>query len=266
MTTTLEAPTAMIDRVASVLEAFVEERPLTLAEVARRSGLPRSSTHRILQRLVELAWVEREGYEYVLGIRMFEFGSRVRRQRSVHEAALPVMTDLHRRSGMTVYLSTIDGAEVIHLERVGLGPRGGGQWGIGGRQAVETAAPGHALLAVMPRPAWPELRFADAPTCYSVKSRLQLDRELQRTRDRGGIAVDSQGNTLGVTVVAAPIRSADQHARLAVSVCGPTHTMRTTSAVNAVRSAAMEIWYAAMGVPRSRNRLQQMDRLPVGFR
>jgi DNA-binding IclR family transcriptional regulator len=53
-----EAPAAMIDRVSTVLDAFIGQRPLTLVEVARRSNLPPSSTHRILQRLVELGWVE----------------------------------------------------------------------------------------------------------------------------------------------------------------------------------------------------------------
>ncbi len=72
-----EAPAAMIDRISTVLDAFVGQRPLTLAEVARRSNLPPSSTHRILQRLVELGWVERSGFEYALGIRMFELGAYV---------------------------------------------------------------------------------------------------------------------------------------------------------------------------------------------
>ena len=34
-----EAPTAMIDRVSTVLDAFVGQRPLTLVEVAGRTSL-----------------------------------------------------------------------------------------------------------------------------------------------------------------------------------------------------------------------------------
>ncbi|WP_297620380.1 IclR family transcriptional regulator [Nocardia sp.] len=250
MTRSAAAPAAMIDRVVSVLESFVGERPLTLADIARRSQLPRSSTHRILGRLVELGWVERKGFEYFLGIRMFELGSHTVRQRGVHEAALPVMVELHRRTGLTTYLSILDGAEIVHLERIGVRPNPSRSWGVGARQPVETTAPGHSLLVTMPPNVWPEVGYATTPTCYSVRSRRELDRELQRVRDRGGIAVDAQGAALGVTVVAAPIGAEGESARVALSLCGPTKSMRVEAAVTAVRSAAVDIRYAVSGMPR----------------
>ncbi|WP_433762351.1 IclR family transcriptional regulator [Nocardia sp. CA-135398] len=266
MTQTEEAPTAMIDRVSSVLDAFVGQRPLTLAEIARHAHLPRSSTHRILQRLVELGWVERSGFEYVLGIRMFELGAQVVRQRSVYEAALPVMTDLHRRSGYTAYLSILLGGEIMHMERVGLWPAVGREWGVGARQAAELTAPGRALFAEMEPDEWPELEFASAPTCYSVRARSQLEREVARVRDRGGIAVDAQGCALGVTVVAAPLAFDDSGNRVALSVCGPTNSVRIETMAAAVRSAAVEIGYAASGVPRMRNRPLRPVPALTGFR
>ncbi|MEV5835405.1 IclR family transcriptional regulator [Nocardia sp. NPDC052112] len=252
-----EAPTAMIDRVTSLLEAFVGQRPLKLAEIARRVHLPRSSTHRILQRLVELGWVERHGYEYALGIRMFELGSQVVRQRTVHEAALPVMTELNRRTGLTAHLSILAGAEILHLERVGLWPNTGREWAVGARQPVELSAAGHALLASMDSDLWPDLPFASTPTCYSIRTRLQLERALQKVRDRGGVAVDAQGSALGVSVVAAPIGIdvEEGRGRVALSLCGPTRSIKTDAVVAMVRSAAVDIWHAAAGVPRLRPRV-----------
>jgi DNA-binding IclR family transcriptional regulator len=260
-----EAPTAMIDRVSTVLDAFIGQRPLTLAEVARRSNLPPSSTHRILQRLVELGWVERSGFEYALGLRMFELGAQVIRQRGVHEAALPVMTQLHRQTGCTAYLSTLVGSQVLHLDRTGLWPKGGTLWSVGSRQPAELSAPGHALLASMAPEDWPELTFATVPTCYSIRSRAQLERELQRVRDRGGVAVDSQGCSLGLTVVAAPIAVHDDRGPVALSLCGPTKSVRSDSMVAAVRSGAVDIWYAVSGLPRTRNRSVRPV-TAVGFR
>jgi DNA-binding IclR family transcriptional regulator len=260
-----EAPTAMIDRVSTVLDAFVGQRPLTLAEVARRSNLPPSSTHRILQRLVELGWVERYGFEYALGIRMFELGSHVVRQRGVHEAALPVMTRLNRQTGCTAYLSTLVDSEVLHLERVGLWPKAGPSWGIGARQRAELAAPGRALLAALAVEEWPDLTFDTAPTCYSVRNRAQLDRDLQRVRDRGGVAVDAQGCALGVTVVAAPVDVHDDRGPVALSLSGPTKSVRTDALIAAVRTGAADIWYGVSGVPRMRTRSLRTP-AAVGFR
>jgi DNA-binding IclR family transcriptional regulator len=245
---TEEAPSAVIDRVASVLEVFVGQRPLTLAEIARRCHLPNSSTHRILQRLVELSWVERSGFEYALGIRMFELGAQVVRQRSVYEAALPVMTKLHRQTGHTVYLSLLVGPQILHLERVGLCPNPGRGWRVGARQPAELTAAGQALLASLDPMEWPELAFAEAPTCYSVRSRVLLDREIQRVRDRGGIAVDAQGCALGVTAVAAPVWVHDDKGPVALSLCGQTQSLRTELAVSAVRRAAADIWRAISGM------------------
>lgn len=240
-----QTPNAMIDRVASLLEAFVGQRPMTLADITRRSQLPRSSAHRILQRLVELGWVERHGFEYVLGIRMFEFGSQVVRQRSLNDVATAVMTGLHRRTGLTAHLSLLSGAEILHLHRVGAWPMPGRQWAVGARQPVELTAAGHALLAAMDPEQWPELPFAIAPTCYSVRTRRQLERELEKVRDRSGVAVDSQGCALGVTVVAAALDIDVDRGRMAVSLCGPTRSITTTAVVSEVRLAANEIRRAA---------------------
>ena len=62
-----ETPAAMIDRVASLLQSFDGRPRLTLAQISRLANLPRSSAHRILQRLVDLGWVERDGFQYGLG-------------------------------------------------------------------------------------------------------------------------------------------------------------------------------------------------------
>ncbi|AHH19252.1 putative transcriptional regulator [Nocardia nova SH22a] len=249
-----QTPHAMIDRVASLLEALVGQRPMTLADIARRSHLPRSSAHRILQRLVELGWVERHGFEYVLGIRMFEFGSQVMRQRSVNDIAMTVMTGLHRRTGLTAHLSLLSGGEVLHLDRVGAWPNPGRQWAVGARQPVELTAAGHALLAAMDPRQWPDLPFACAPTCYSVRTRRQLERELDKVRDRSGVAVDSQGCELGVTVVAAALDVDVDRGRVAVSLCGPTRMIDTDAVVNQVRRAAFDIRRLAVGAPRTSRR------------
>jgi DNA-binding IclR family transcriptional regulator len=54
VTVTVEptTPSAVIDRVSLVLDAFDGPGRLTLAQIVRRTGLPRSSAHRMLERLV----------------------------------------------------------------------------------------------------------------------------------------------------------------------------------------------------------------------
>lgn len=67
-----ETPTAVIDRISLVLDAFDGPGRLTLAQIVRRTGLPRSSAHRMLERLVQLRWLRRSGRDYELGMRLVE--------------------------------------------------------------------------------------------------------------------------------------------------------------------------------------------------
>lgn len=256
----VETPTAVIDRVASVLGAF-DGQPLTLAQIARLSHVPRSSVHRILQHLVDLGWVERRDFEYSVGMRMFELGAQVVRQDSVHQAAAPILHDLHRVTGLTVLLSRRVGAEIVHVQRLGTWPCVRG-WRVGARQpAVHTAA-GRALLAQLDRTEWSALEVPAALTSSGIRSAGQLIRELHRVTERGGVAVDVQGSAAGTTVVAAAVGPPASSTRLAsrphaaVSLCGPVDEVQVDRAVAAVRGAAIDIWAAASGVvrfqPRSR--------------
>lgn len=246
-----QPPIAMMERVACLLDVFIAHRPLTLTEISRRSNLPRSSAHRILQGLVQLGWIERHGSRYVLGMRMFEIGNSVR-QRRVPQAALPVMTSVHRRTGLTAHLSIMSGAEILHVERVGLWPAVRDPWNVGSRQPLEHSAAGRVLLASLPETQWPRLTFDSTSTIYGIQTRAQLDREIARVHHRGQVAVDAQGCEIGVTVVAAPIDIAEQPSRFALSLCGPTASLPVDTTVSLVRAASIEIQHAAVGLHAGR--------------
>ncbi len=91
MTVTVESttPSAVIDRMSLVLDAFDGPGRLTLAQIVRRTGLPRSSAHRMLERLVQLRWLRRSGRDYELGMRLVELGSLAVHQDRLHRAATP---------------------------------------------------------------------------------------------------------------------------------------------------------------------------------
>lgn len=85
-------PSAVIDRVSLVLDAFDGPGRLNLAQIVRRTGLPRSSAHRMLERLVALRWLRRNGRDYELGMRLVELGSLAVHQDRLHSAAIPSCT------------------------------------------------------------------------------------------------------------------------------------------------------------------------------
>ena len=112
-------PSAVIDRISLVLDAFDGPGRLTLAQIVRRTGLPRSSAHRMLERLVQLRWLRRSGRDYELGMRLVELGSLAVHQDRLVRAASPLLGELHRATGLVVHLAVLDGPDVVYLEKIG---------------------------------------------------------------------------------------------------------------------------------------------------
>jgi DNA-binding IclR family transcriptional regulator len=235
-------PTAVIDRVSLVLDAFEGPGRLTLAQIVRRTGLPRSSAHRMLDRLVQLRWLRRSGRDYELGMRLVELGSLAVHQDRLVRAAAPLLGELHRATGLVVHLAVLDGPDVVYLEKVGDRMIAAIPTRVGGRQPAHCTAVGKAILAYRDEDAAVDLQARK--TKYSIASSSQLAVELAKVRAHG-IAFEREESLLGFGCVAAPIGATGEatEAIAAVSVCGPMNRMMFDQRLTApVRMTAMAIW------------------------
>src|SRR6195952_594311 len=142
-----ETPSAVIDRISLVLDSFDGPGRLTLAQIVRRTGLPRSSAHRMLERLVALRWLRRDGRDYELGMRLVELGSLAVHQDRLHRAAAPLLHELHRATGLVAHLAVLDGADVVYLDKIGDRMVDAIPTRVGGRQPAQCTAVGKAMLA-----------------------------------------------------------------------------------------------------------------------
>src|SRR5690348_11456316 len=108
---------AGIDRAVSVLEALSAEAPLTLGEIARRSGLNETTAFRYLTSLAAHGLAERaEDGRYRLGLRLFRLGQRALAGRDPRSIALPHMERLLERFDETVNLAARNRDELILIE------------------------------------------------------------------------------------------------------------------------------------------------------
>ncbi|MCG7631823.1 helix-turn-helix domain-containing protein [Gordonia McavH-238-E] len=213
------APSAVLDRLSLVLDAFDGRDRLSLAEIVLRTGLPRSSAHRMLERLVALRWLSRDGRSYSLGIRLVELGSLAVHQDRVHAASTEHLHQLYRTTGMVVHLAVLDGGDVVYLDKIGgrLAPLVPTR--IGGRRDARRSALGRALLA------------------YSGHRIPGADLILEH-----GIAVERNESVAGFGCIAAPIGPIGE-ATTAVSVCGPLRDLVFDSTmITPVRLTAGAIW------------------------
>lgn len=241
MSATLEpaTPTAVIDRVSLVLDAFEGPGRLTLAQIVRRTGLPRSSAHRMLERLVQLRWLRRSGRDYELGMRLVELGSLAVHQDRLVRAAAPLLGELHRATGLVVHLAVLDGPDVVYLDKIGDRLINAIPTRVGGRQPAHCTAVGKAILAYRDHDA--EVDLQAGKTKYSIATSSLLAAELGKVRAHG-VAIDREESLLGFGCVAAPIGNPDE-AIAAVSVCAPMPRMAFDHRLTApVRMTAVNIW------------------------
>ncbi|WP_228001423.1 IclR family transcriptional regulator [Nocardia australiensis] len=112
-----DQPASILSKAFNVLSVFnADQRVLTLTEIARASGLPKSTTHRLLRRLIPLGVIESHGQGFKIGLPMRRLASAMPIE-SLRESALPHLGSLHRWSGRHVHLGGLRGDRVVFVER-----------------------------------------------------------------------------------------------------------------------------------------------------
>jgi IclR family acetate operon transcriptional repressor len=243
------AATSVVARAMTLLTAFRPgDAELTLAELCRRTGLPKTTAHRLLGELAEWQVVERTEHGVRLGMRLFELGQLAPLQRGLREAAAPFLADLFEATHETVHLAVLDGVEVVYVHKLA-GRRGPAVPSrLGGRMPAHCTGVGKALLAFAPpgRLAAVVEAGLERRTPRTIIAPGLLDAELARIRERG-VAVEHEESTVGITCVAAPVLDAVGHAQAAISITGWANRLDTTRFAPAVRTAALGLARALRG-------------------
>jgi DNA-binding IclR family transcriptional regulator len=214
---------SVLAKVQRILEAFgPDDEHLSLTEIARRTGLAKASVHRLAQELLQWGLLERRGSSYWLGMRLFEIGQRVPRQRILRDAARPYMEDLHHATNETVHLAVLDGLEVLYLERVAGHGRVPSR--VAGRMPLHCTATGKVLLAFGPRRLIEEVLASPLRriTPFTVVAPGLLLQELARVREVG-YAVESEQARAGYMSVAIPLIGPTGAVTGALSLTAPVH-------------------------------------------
>lgn len=233
----------VLTRAVDVLTAFTRGpgTTLSLAELARRTALPKATLHRLLAALDGLGLVERSAGGYQLGMRLFELGEHVPRKQQLREAALPFLQDLFEASHDTVHLAVLDGTDVVYLERIRGHRSAKVASRVGGRQPAYCTGVGKALLAFDPEAAVRALAMPLAPrTPYTITDHQRLAEELASIR-RQGLAYDREENAIGIACVAAPILLDDRPIGAVSVTCSPPHLDDVDRYAPAVKAAALGI-------------------------
>lgn len=226
-----------------VLGAFSHRRRvLSLSDISRYSGLPKSTAHRVLAMLVEVGAVEAVADGYQVGLKMFSLGV-LPPEAALREAALPHLEELHRQAGQTLHLAILRDADVIYLEK--LLPRGRALTMpsvIGDRMPATCTGVGKVLLAFSPEAVRETALAGPLPrrTARSLGSLDDVRRELTAIAGRG-YAFDQEEAAPGVSCVAVPVLGADGCAVAAISVSYPAVSGNPRALIAPLRETAAAI-------------------------
>lgn len=238
-----------LDRAAALLGAFdAAHRELTLAALVRRSGVPRSTTHRTADKMIRLGWLDKPDQHYRIGNRLFELSGLAPIRHELREAVLPFLQDLFNATRSTVQLGVLDGAQVLIVEKI-TGHRPMPMLSqVGGTIPAHCSGLGRAMLAYSDAAAVDAVIAAGlvARTSRTITQGDALRRELAAIPDRGW-SVDREEGNVGVTCVAAPVFGPLGEVVAALSVTGSNAGVRPERVGPAVRMAAAAASRAYIG-------------------
>jgi len=113
-------PRSVTSKALAVLGTFdAAHSRRTLSEIAAATGLPLSTTHRLIAELVAWQGLTRgaDG-RYEIGRRIWVLGSLSAVSRELRAVALPFMQDLSATTGENVHIAVLDGDHALYIDRI----------------------------------------------------------------------------------------------------------------------------------------------------
>jgi DNA-binding IclR family transcriptional regulator len=245
-----------------VIDAVIDG-PITLADLAAKLGLTRSTTHRLATALIDrryLTFVPRLGYHF--GPRLLELGFLAQQQTDLVQVARPHLEDLAAATEDTVHLGVRDSERALYLDKIPGRRRVEISSRVGDRQPLTSTGIGKALLLDDAARHW-RILFDENQAGGSPPADYAIWEERMRSYVAAGRAFDLEENEDLIRCVAAPIRGVGGQIVAAISVSSAAHYMaddRMQALSDDVRATAMAIsrdlgWSedtARRAAPRSR--------------
>ncbi|HLX57010.1 MAG TPA: IclR family transcriptional regulator [Ktedonobacteraceae bacterium] len=242
-----ETTVHIVHRVASVLRAFGDQRLLGITDLAGATGLPKSTTHRLVTALVNegLLIQDEDSHKYALSLRVTALGASILSSHTVRKSARPILMELRDQTRESVHLAVLEGMEAVIIDtedsyffvRAVNIP--------GQHLPAHAVSTGKALLAYQWETRLREILNQMKLTRYTSNTitdpRLLLE-ELRLVRQRG-YAISLSELEEGIDAVAAPIFDHLGAVVAAVSIGGPSERCRSkqTEFITAVTRAGQQI-------------------------
>ena len=219
-----------VDKAIQILELLKSERrEMTISEIARASGVHKSSVQKLLVTLAEHGVVERDplSLRYSLGITLAEYGRIALDNLDIRRKAKPFLNALSEYSGETAVLAVLNGTKMVMVDKKEpLVPIRASPF-IGMRFPATATSNGKVLLAWLPESRVDEIIKGEglpAQTKNSITDPVAFRAELALTRERGYASDFGEWNE-GGSGVSSPVFSRKGQVIATLSIVGPSFRM-----------------------------------------
>lgn len=231
------------EKAFDIVDQLQEMGGAGVSELARTTGMPKSTVHIHLKTLEQHGFVVQRDDGYHIGLRFLDLGIYARDNLDVYHAARPKVKELAEETdeqvwclveenGLGVYIAgAIGDRSVMTDARIGARPR------------LHHLAAGKAILAQLPRDRVDEIieqQGLPARTPHTITEPRELHQELREVRQQG-FALNQEETILGLNAVGVPIRDADGEVLGGVAVSGAANRMTHDRCTNEIADLLLSV-------------------------
>lgn len=231
-----------VERASLILKTLSEHGSLGVTDIARRVGLPKSITYRLLVslRAADFVRADPKSRRYALGYGLLQMTSDWLSRIEVRSVAMPYLKQLRHDTGETVALNVRDGDCRVSVERLDTSFEVRFVIDLGRRLPMHIGAAGKAILAFLP-----DSEIAEIMTRAKLPARQerQLKKDLEEIR-RLGFSDTCGERVPGSRSISAPIFNHEGMAIASVSILSlesRLHQREVKECRRRVKIAAMDI-------------------------
>ncbi|WP_213953586.1 MULTISPECIES: IclR family transcriptional regulator C-terminal domain-containing protein [unclassified Variovorax] len=200
---------AGLERGISVIEAFDDANPrLTASQAGQRTGMTRTAARRYLLTLQYMGYVASDGKLFWLTPRVLRLGQSYLESARLPRIVQPFLQRISAGTHEVVYLSVMDGDEVVYIARNGPNRNMSTGYVLGARVPAQVTASGMLMLALRSDAeldSWLATHELAVFTSHTIASKERMRLELMRIRAQGW-SLSEQQLDLNSRGIAVPLR------------------------------------------------------------
>jgi len=218
-----------LEKTIQILELLSENpKGMTVTEISRNLGFPKSTTHRILSTFSTHAYIaqDAETKKYFLGLRMLQIGSVILANLDIRKIAERYLEELYEKSREVVHMYIYSDGMMTCISKVG--NPGGLMLSsfVGWTTEPHPSAAGKILLSGMSTEDIRKIYRGKTLKKFGKKTITDIERliqELEKVKKQG-YAIDDEEYYEGVRCVAAPVLAGNKVVA-SISSTGPVFRM-----------------------------------------